>query len=82
MNTTQFSSDLARYIMSVGDEGTERPCTRIQFKGGEYPDGERDQGGVCEEALQRAIERFLKNYLTFEPTNIKNNKPTKQNERD
>ena len=60
MSTERFKrlgASLARALMAVGDVRT--PAHRIQFMGGEYPDGEIGQGGMNEEALSR----FLANWL-------------------
>jgi hypothetical protein len=49
---------LARAIFEMGDEPTS-PCTRIQFKGGKWPDNERNQGGIREQPLRDALEKKL-----------------------
>ena len=49
---------LAREIFAIGDEPTS-PCTRIQFKGGHWPDNERNQGGIGEPPLAQFLEKKL-----------------------
>ena len=55
---TWMAQKIAQAIMRVGDEPGS-PCKRIQFKGGEWPDNERNQGGLCEDALFRIVYRTL-----------------------
>lgn len=47
---------IARDIFAMGDEPNS-PCNRLQFKGGKWPDNERNQGGVGEKPL---ADRILK----------------------
>jgi hypothetical protein len=49
---------LARAIFEMGDEPNS-PCNRIQFKGGKWPDNERNQGGIGEGPLTVAIRKKL-----------------------
>jgi hypothetical protein len=49
---------LARFIFEIGDE-PDSPCTRIQFKGGKWPDNERNQGGIAENPLRKELEKKL-----------------------
>ncbi len=61
MEKNKFKSiaeNIARYIFEIGDENNS-PTKRIQFMGGDYPDNETNQGGVCEESLAMYIERML-----------------------
>lgn len=51
MNATELGAQLARDLMELG--GERRPCHRIEFKGGNWPDGEIPQGGMNEDALAR-----------------------------
>lgn len=60
-----LASKIARDIMAAGDG--PRPCTRIQFMGGAYPDDERRQGGFCESALARCIGESFRRHLPNVP---------------
>lgn len=51
MNAKELGAQLARDLMELG--GERRPCHRIEFKGGNWPDGEIPQGGMNEGALAR-----------------------------
>lgn len=53
-----LAAKLARAIFAAGDE-QESPCTRIQFKGGRWPNNERNQGGVGETPLAEIILEVL-----------------------
>jgi hypothetical protein len=55
-----LAAKIARRIFQYGDEPNS-PCTRLQFKGGEWPDNERNQGGTCESSL---AENILKTLMT------------------
>lgn len=54
---------IARDVFEVGDE-RDQPCTRIQFKLGEWPDNETDAGGLCEPSLAGVVYRSLQKHLT------------------
>ena len=58
-NSVDLSNKIARGIMESGDE-PHSPCHRIQFKGGKWPEQEKDQGGFCESALASRIDALLK----------------------
>lgn len=49
---------LALAIFAAGDEGN-RKVTRIAFKTGKWPDGEKDQGGLNCIALAGVIQQAL-----------------------
>lgn len=49
---------IARVIFEVGDEPQDK-VRRIAFRGGKYPDGETDLGGLNELALTAVIDRAL-----------------------
>lgn len=49
---------IARKIFECGDE-TRSPCKRIAFKGGSWPDAERDQGGIGEVPLATLIATVI-----------------------
>jgi hypothetical protein len=55
-NTEQekLALKIARDIFAMGDEPNS-PCNRLQFKGGKWPDNERNQGGVGEIPLANRI---------------------------
>jgi hypothetical protein len=57
----ELAKHLARELFALGDEGDEQ-CRRIQFKLGEWPDNERNGGGMNEDAMvtffQRRIAKF------------------------
>ena len=59
---TQVGIRLAKDLLAVGDE-FHSPAHRIQFMGGKYPDNEKNQGGLCEEALAAFFTTKLKEYL-------------------
>lgn len=66
---SRLASYLAREIFKCGDEPGS-PTTRMQYKGGRWtPDKreERDQGGICEEALVSLIETRLRLYSPNTP---------------
>ena len=44
------AKQIARAIFALGDEPGS-PCTRLQFKGGKWPNKERNQGGIGEPSL-------------------------------
>jgi hypothetical protein len=46
----QVAEKLAETIFNLGD-APNSPCRRLQFMGGEYPDKEKSQGGLCKNAL-------------------------------
>lgn len=54
----ELGKAIARSIMSVGDEPNDK-AHRIAFKGGTYPEGETDLGGLCEVALAAHIRGVL-----------------------
>ena len=58
MTIYSIARQIARGIREMGDGPT--PCQRIQFLGGTYPDAEIAQGGLCEEALVKCIEKTLR----------------------
>ena len=60
MDKKELSEHIARKIFEVGDE-INSPTQRIQFIGGEYPDNEKTQGGMCERALRDFILRTMQN---------------------
>ncbi len=49
-----LAQKIAREIFKIGDEPNS-PTQRIQFIGGEYPNNEKPQGGLCEVALVKFI---------------------------
>lgn len=49
-----LADKIARAIFAAGDEPGS-PCNRIQFKGGKWPDAERNQGGYGEAPLAKLI---------------------------
>lgn len=56
-----LAAKIARDIFSMGDRQT--PCQRIQFMGGEYPDDETSNGGLCEESLAYQIAQSIARHL-------------------
>lgn len=54
-----LASSIADAIFKVGYEPGE-PTTRIQFMSGEWPDNEKEQGGLCLDSLRRVIALKLK----------------------
>ena len=50
-------------IVDCGGE-TNRPLTRIAFKGGEYGDNEYDMGGLCLESLEKFIKEAIRAEIT------------------
>lgn len=56
-----LATKLARAIFEIGDEPriTGGKVQRIQFMGGEYPDGEIPLGGVCESSLESFLDYTL-----------------------
>lgn len=59
MNIEDLSKAIARGIMTCGDE-PESPSTRLQFMSGQWPEQEKAQGGLSEEALARLVESLLR----------------------
>lgn len=59
-DATRLANRLARAIFRCGDS-TCSPCTRLAFKGGKWPDAERDQGGLVEKSLATLIADALRN---------------------
>lgn len=53
-----LAETIARKIFEVGDEPNS-PTQRLQFMGGEYPDNEKTQGGLCEIALAEFIADII-----------------------
>ena len=62
MNAKEIGVKLARDLMALGDEHTK--AQRIEFKGGNWPDGEIAQGGMNENALAIFFSERLAEYLT------------------
>ena len=62
----RIADRIAKDIFKCGDEPSS-PCKRIQYKGGELPDRERDQGGSCFDSLKSIIFTSLKNQLVGQP---------------
>jgi len=58
-----LGNQLAKDLLAIGDEPGS-PAHRVQFKGGKYPDDEKDQGGMCEVALAGFFAEKLKEYLS------------------
>lgn len=54
-----MATKAARAIFVCGDE-RKRPTTRISFVSGEWPDNEKQGGGLCEEALTNVIFSALR----------------------
>ena len=54
----ELAEKVARDIMAIGDEPNSK-AQRLQYMGGEYPDNEKKQGGLCENALADVIEESL-----------------------
>lgn len=50
---------IAREIFKCGNE-PESQCNRLQFKGGQWPDNERNQGGIGEAPLAKLIEETIR----------------------
>jgi hypothetical protein len=67
ISTNGLHTLLARLIFMVGDNAGN-PCQRIQFKGGEWPDSETDNGGLCEIALASLLEDEIKSLPAASPT--------------
>lgn len=61
-----LADKIARDIMAVGSGPT--PCKRIQFIGGQWPDAETCQGGLCESALAKCIAESLVRHLPNDRT--------------
>ena len=59
----QLGAQLAKDLLAIGGD-PESPAHRVQFKGGKYPDDEKDQGGMCETALASFFAAKLKEYLS------------------
>jgi hypothetical protein len=58
MTNKEIGLFLAREIFLVGKEQGKTPH-RIEYKLGEYPDGEIPGGGLCEAALANVIRHAL-----------------------
>lgn len=58
-----LSISIARDIMEGGSFNGVK-ATRIQFKGGSYPENEISMGGLCEVALTSVIYESLRDRLT------------------
>ena len=54
----ELEKRIARAIFACGDQPNDK-VQRIQFMGGQWPDGETDLGGMCEEALATLIAKNL-----------------------
>lgn len=54
-----IAEGVARDLLKLGGEHGSL-AHRIQFMGGEYPDNEIGQGGLCEESLANFIEKSLR----------------------
>lgn len=58
---SELASAIARDIFSMGDHPlNDDKAHRIEFKGGHYPDGETDLGGLCEKSLADRIDASLR----------------------
>lgn len=62
MNNHELATRIARGIFEVGDERTTDLVQRIAFKGGTWPDGETDLGGLNEMALAGVVFRLLEQF--------------------
>lgn len=49
MNKKELAELLARRLFECGS--SQRQTKRLALKSGEWPDNERDEGGMCEEAV-------------------------------
>lgn len=54
-----LAQKLAEAIMRQGDHRDGTPCNRIQFMVGEWPNNERENGGLCYMALVGLIASVL-----------------------
>lgn len=56
-----LATKLARMIFEIGDEPARLggKVQRIQFMGGDYPDGEIPLGGLCESSLEHFLDHAL-----------------------
>lgn len=50
----EFAQKIANHIFALGNEPNS-PTQRIQFMGGNDPDNEKEQGGLCLSALTNRI---------------------------
>lgn len=53
----EIAKHLAEELFKIGDFPT--PCHRIEFKGGEYPDKEKAQGGMNRAAMEKFFNERL-----------------------
>lgn len=65
MDKTPLAELLARRLFECGDEGGSA-VQRIAFKGGRYPNDERDQGGMCEAAVVALFRTVIDDAAPFE----------------
>ena len=59
---TEISASIAKAIFECGTEYSQ-PITRIQFMSGKWPDHEKPQGGLNQEALRAVISIALDKIL-------------------
>lgn len=60
---SDLACTIAKDLFEMGSEpsrGDAGIVHRIAFKAGDYPDGETELGGLCEESLARRIDASLK----------------------
>lgn len=66
MTNNDLANKLARDLMALGDDPNS-PAHRIQYMGGNYPDGEIPQGGMNETALACFFHKKLNEYGVNRP---------------
>lgn len=59
MTTEELGKHLARKLFELGDVGPDNPCTRIEFKCGEWPSNEVAAGGLIEQPLADFLTSVL-----------------------
>ena len=62
MTNKELATRLARDIFKCGDDGPERPATRMQYKSAKVDGSELDGGGFIEPALANFILQLLDQY--------------------
>ena len=60
----RFSEFIANRIFSIGCDG-HNTVTRIAYKSGEYPDHEKELGGLCYKSFVNEIDKAMRDWLGF-----------------
>jgi len=64
-DVVQVAEELATAVFSCGNE-LDSPTTRIQFMSGQWPHGEKPQGGLIQASLETVLAVKLRELFNIE----------------